>query len=465
MLLQIITSMLLMFIFFFPTLFLNKYFYGLSHKILIFLICSLNILSVGVLYLNQDSYTYFGFTALKEFDFSFESLINVYIPLFIFLPLLLFFIFIINRISKLFNKGNYYLYQKKLLNIKNYISSKINEIPKTKFVNSFYIFVLSTVQIICSLIIFYTGKGMVGVVPDDVLPFKIIGISYFISKLFVPVILIVLFLKSKFSNIIIVYVFLAAIIAGSAHLSRSTFLFSIIVPLLIIFFSKNNYILKFLIFIFFFYGLHNINSARDFVWDYRDVFGMVKITPTIIKDWNILFLETLFKIVTYDFWVSSLNNFFDITYRVANAQEIILGAQFNLDTIGGAFELFKGIIFHKFENIDGDIYTLEWMGEKLPPGFMAGGLILSKITSLWFYEKKLFSACAFYIAIWCKIIDYICIKIKIGEDLGTIFFNFLSTLVLLIWIGSSAFFLYFITLFVIILSLYLLSFFKKKKVS
>ena len=137
--------------------------------------------------------------------------------------------------------------------------------------------------------------------------------------------------------------------------------------------------------------------------------------------------------------------------RVSSTQNIILGAQFNVNSIGGPFEVFKGIIFHKFQNLDNNEFNLAWIGINLPPGYAIGGDILSKVTGLWFYGKKFFLLTAIYLAILCKLIDNICARILIRGSLGCIFFNFLSTIIMFIWIGTNIFFIYFATFFLVII--------------
>ena len=105
------------------------------------------------------------------------------------------------------------------------------------------------------------------------------------------------------------------------------------------------------------------------------------------------------------------------------------------------------------------------MGISLPPGYATGGDILSKIITFWFYGKIYFILSAIYLAIWCKIIDSLCLKIKIRNELGTIFFNFLSSVVLLIWVGTYAFYIYFLSLLTITILLKIFSTFILKKIN
>ncbi len=454
-LLNMFLSMLMMFIFFSPILLISKYFYGLSHKFLIFLICYLNIISVGGLYFRQDIYTDYGWTGVKDFDFTFASLLKFYFPLFIFLVLLIFCTGLLNFLISLFSKKKILLYKKNIYNLIKLIRG-INLFYGKENINvSGFMFLLSTIQLVASLIMFFTGKGILGIVPDSIFPFKVIGISYFVSKMFVPLLISLLFIKSRCGNALIIYIFIIAVISGAAQLSRSTFLITILIPYLVVLLSDNKKFLKIILTILVLYGIFHIGSARELIHEGRDSLGMLDIS-LYYNDWYFLFFESLINIFDFSFWKLSLNNIFAILGRVSSAQGIILSNQFDLNAIGGPLEQFKGIIFHRFQTFDADAFNKEWFGVTLPPGYAAGGDILSKIITFWFHGKMYFLFTTIYIAIWCKVIDFLCSKILITKELGCIFFNFLSTVILLIWIGSSAFYIYFLTL------LFGIIFFKKK---
>ena len=443
---NVFSSMFILFIFFYPARYLSNYIYGLSHKFLILIIIYIHIISAGGLYFRQEIYSYDGWTAIKDFDFTFLSLVKSYIPLLIFMLVFLFSITFLNFLTRIFNKKKNLLYKTSVSKLLTFFQSKIFIIRKKNRSSSILIILIGLSQLFCSLIMFYTGKGIVGLVPDsNNLPFKIIGISYYVSKMIAPLLIALLFIKYKTSRTIFIYILFIALISGSAQLSRSTFLITIIIPFAVTLIERRKFFLKFFSCVFILYSLYHIESARILILFHRDALGMMDISPHIY-DWYILFFKSLLNMTTYHFWEYSLYNIYDIVGRVSSSQDIILGTQFNLELIGGAFEEFKGIIFHKFQKIDGEVYHMAWMGITLPPGYAAGGNILSSVTAFWFYEKIIFLISAIYLAIWCKLIDHVCNKISISGGLGSIMFNFLSTIVLLIWIGTNVFFLYFFTL-------------------
>ncbi|MDC0236202.1 hypothetical protein OAK10_04900 [Candidatus Pelagibacter sp.] len=443
---NVFLSMFIMFIFFYPAGYLSKYIYGLSHKFLILIIIYIHIISTGGLYFRQEIYSYDGWTAIKDFDFTFLSLIKSYFPLLMFMLIFLFFVMFLNLLIKIFHKKKNLFYKVSISKLFIFFQSKIFLIRKKNKHSSILIFIIGLFQLSASLVMFYSGKGIVGLVPDDNnLPFKIIGISYYVSKMIAPLLIALLFIKYKTSRIIFIYILLISLVSGSAQLSRSTFLISIIIPFVIILIDKKKFFFKAFSCLFILYGLYHIESARILILFHRDPLGMMDISP-YIYEWYTLFFKSVLNMTTYHFWEYSLYNIYDIVGRVSSTQDIILGTQFNLELIGGAIEELKGIIFHKFQKIDGEAYHMAWMGVNLPPGYAAGGSVLSSVTAFWFYEKIVFLMSALYLAIWCKLIDYICNKISISAGLGNIMFNLLSTIILLIWIGTNAFFLYFFTL-------------------
>lgn len=438
-----IISIFLMSILFFPILKLSNSIYGLSQKFLITIITYTHIISVGWLYFKKDTYNVYGWNSIKDFDFTFLNLIISYLPLYIFMLLFLFFFYLFNL---LFSVDRSYLSQIKIFNLTKII--RVNLPGKILKDYSSLIYILGFLSIILSYFILISGKGFLGVIINDPLPFKLIGISYYLIKFIIPITNSILFILSRNKKKLFFFIFFVSLIAGSSQLSRSTFLIGLIIPIItLLIFSKSN-LFKLIIVFMLSFGLYHIGSIRDLIYSSLNPDRTLSVVP--IANWHMHFFLSISNIFTSDFWLKSLNIFMGIISRISPAQGIILGNQFNIDLVGGSFEIFKGIIYHGFQNIP-EHYFYVWMGTDLPKGFAHGGGIFSLITALWHYNKFLFVISSIYLCLWCKFFDFITFKFyKLGPLL--IFgLNFLSIMVLIIWIGNLSFYLYILILIILFL--------------
>ena len=415
-----------------PLVFASNLIYGLSQKIFVTLVACVHTVSVGGLYFRKDIYTYSGWTAVKDFDFTYSGLIDSYLPLWFFIITLLFFCVALNLCIRFFSKNRVALFNANILQVFKRVKTHYYIASNNSYL--FPILIVGLLQVFASLIMLYNGAGIVGVVGDS-LPYKIIGISYLFSKLLSPLALSYLFVKSNRSSLVYTFILLVALISGSAHLSRSTFLLTLLLPLLIILTAPKKLNLKVLSIFMLLFGLYHIDQERALVYSYLNEFRALSYVP--ISEWFSLFYKSFTDIYSYGFWEKSAVYFVEIISRLSSSQGIILGNQFNLDHVGGAFEIFKGIIYYEWQSIDHDAY---------------GGGVLSLITALWFHNKLLFVVTALYISILFKTIDGLSKAFLKDGEYYTIASVLMLTVVLLIWIGTLVFYI----IIMVFLSMYLL---------
>lgn len=448
-LVSVISALSVVAIMLLPLVLVSNLIFGLSQKIFVSLIFSIHMISVAELYTRQDEYGYSGWMAVKDFDFTYTSLASMYFPFFIFIIFFLLSTIFINLITVFFKSNNLrnanyrigILRVIRLLRMnlsKSFTRTNKNYLP--------WILLIGIVQVAASFFMFYNGAGIVGVI-GEALPFKAIGISYLISKVLVPITLAFIFMKSNQGGLAYIYILIVALISGSAHLSRSTFLATLLLPSIIVFLSPKRYLLKASGILIILFGLYHIVQERGLVYSYLNEFRMLEYVP--VKEWFLVFFESM----SSNFLTPGIMFFAEIISRISSSQGIILGNQFNLELVGGGFEIFKGLIFHSLQTIDQDQYFMAWMGADLPPGFAHGGGFMSLMMALWWHNKVLFFVSATYIALWCKFIDLISSRFAIMGQVTLILTTFLSVIILIMWVGNLSFYLY--LLFLITISIVL----------
>ena len=419
-----------------PLVWVSNRIYGLSQKFFISLIVSIHMISVAELYVRQDEYEYYGWMAVKDFDFTYTSLASMYFPFYIFLIFFLFSSVFINIVTGFFKSDNHrntysgigIFRVLRLLRInlaKSFTRTNKNYLP--------WILLIGIVQVAASFFMFYNGIA-VGVI-GEALPFKAIGISYLISKILAPLILAFIFIKSNHGGLAYIYILIVALISGSAHLSRSTFLATLLLPSIVVFLSSKRYLLKSSGILIILFGLYHISQERNLVYSYLNELRMLEYVP--VKEWFLVFFESM----SGDFLARGVMSFAEIISRISPSQGIILGNQFDLGLVGGGVEVFKGLIFHSWQTFDPE-YFMAWMGIDLPPGFAHGGGFMSLMMAFWWHNKVLFFVSATYIALWCKILDLISSRFAIMGQVALVLTTFLSVILLIMWVGAFSFYLY-----------------------
>ena len=433
--LSVVTIMLL------PLVLVSNLIFGLSQKIFVSLIVSIHMISVAELYARQDEYGYSGWMAVKDFDFTYTSLASMYLPFFIFIIFFLFSTIFINLTTGFFKRNNLRNTNFRIGILRVIWLLRMNlskSFTRTNKTNLPWILLIGIVQVAASFFMFYNGAGLVGVIGEP-LPFKAIGIAYLISKVLVPITLAFIFMKSNHSGLAYIYILIVALISGSAHLSRSTFLATLLLPSIIVFISSKRYLLKASGILVILFGLYHIVQVRALVYSYLNEFRMLEDVP--VKEWFLLFYES----ISSDFLTKGVKFFAEIISRISSSQGIILGNQFDLELVGGGFEVFKGLIFHSLQTKDPE-YFMAWIGIDLPPGFAHGGGFMSLIMALWWHNKVLFFVSATYIALWCKFFDIISGSFAIMSQVTLVLTSFLSVIILIMWVGNLSFYLYLLLL-------------------
>ncbi|MEW6380718.1 MAG: O-antigen polymerase [bacterium] len=297
-------------------------------------------------FLDKENYTYYGWGAVKNFNFEVLEFLNIYILVYILMASILIFFIGLRKILFPLDKSLSSCNITKIddiLNINNNIQKKI------LFQILLIIFISLVIPI--SIAMFNNQIGILGL-PQHRLPFKLTGALYFFRSLLVPVIIFYLYGKSNRSTLLNLIVLICALIAGLSGVSRSTLIF-ITLPTLFYAFKDRQYIRLVIIFIFISIGYEVITSSRLIV--YYSYSG--------INFFDLIFSPELLRNITWDIPLKIFNN---ICGRLCGAQNVVLAYQYVID--GRISAIIK---YFSLQRVIKD-EALEFYGFILPPNMAIG---------------------------------------------------------------------------------------------
>ena len=328
--------------------------------------CICNSILPSFFFLTRDRYTHTGWTAVKDFDFSLGQFFNVYLQVFVMgffiliSALVLCYCFLkkkSNHISKMQNENASFITQRLL-------SYKAN--------NLWYSFLLVILIITVAFLnnwMYQHGMALTGL-PSPRLPYKLTGALYYFTRYVFPVCLFVVYKKTNRSWILGLLLISYAIFVGISQCSREPFIL-IVLPVLFFAFIERSYF-KLTIYSIIVGILYDcIVEARGYVY-------VVASVGRAYADLSLSLPELIKTVFLKHGLINPVEGFMSILNRIDGTQQVILGRQFNPDVVGGSLKLFANR-FLMFNNIDNNLYHLEWMGQTLPSGFWAGGGLTSTL--------------------------------------------------------------------------------------
>ena len=188
-----------------------------------------NVIGTPIFVLNKENYTYSGWNAVKNFDFSIFSFLNIYVISFSSILLLIAFVGLIER----YTKPKY-----KRVEVSNN-SAPVGMLVRTKkgdkIIWSFLLFFLLLFSIVLAVFMYVNRIAVLGIEAER-LPFKLVGILFYFRGYVLPILLFIVFRKSSQSFLLKVLVVVTALIVGALSASRGVtffYLFPILTALLI----------------------------------------------------------------------------------------------------------------------------------------------------------------------------------------------------------------------------------------
>lgn len=283
-------------------------------------------------FLNRENYSYAGWNAIKDFNFDLSEFYFIYKDMY----LLLFFIFIFTLFfNKLFNNSHRLMIKKRgtisfhrvdISEKKLLINKKIGN--KDKY--SLYIFlVIMFLAIPLNIFMYKNGIGISTIDPQR-LPFKLVGITFYLRNYIIPTIITYLYYKSKRTNLSTAFILLYSILVGILSLSKGNILLTILPVVLFSVIDKKQMRLYFsCLFAIFLYLM--VSWARQFV--FISSIGSVEMIGNIFSN----IIESDF--IDLNFFSTFLNAISD---RLYGAQSTVLAHQYSLDN--NIYETFNFLI-------------------------------------------------------------------------------------------------------------------------
>lgn len=341
----------LVYIFFSALLFL-VFFVSLKKKFLVFNIFCIffflsNVVSPSFFLINKGSYTYSGWTAVKNFNFTLMGLLEVYQWLFLALFFIFFFFYLLNFFFPNRVKGESRGGGKSIEHLLDF--SKNQESPSRSGLKLVAFIILIAIPL--SIIMAKMNVGIVGV-PQTRLPFRLTGMLYYFRFFIVPVIIFYYYFKSSRSFFYDLLIILYAVVASLSSVSRSILIISFMSVLIFSFLEKKYIRLTFSLLVLF-ACYHMTGIARNYVYVDKPI--------EYIELWSGLNKDYMFDIVG------------QIGTRLGGAQDQVLAYQYKMHS--SVSNIVKFFTFRPLTSND----AYEIYGFNLPSD-MAFGVGLSAIS-------------------------------------------------------------------------------------
>jgi hypothetical protein len=248
------------------------------------------LLSMPIVFHNSDSYKDTGWKAIGSYNFDYLQTFNALFIVILYISLFVIIGLIFDKILlKPYREKNSYNFNE-YFGILSYFSKY-----RTVFI------ALLILQFYLSYIMFTYKIGVVGIIPETNIPFKIVGILYYYRFLILPVIIFLLiFSSNKNNNIILFLVVIEALVSGIFSVSRIIVVFHLLPVILFLMYKGRNIVLGWVL-LYTVLTIHFVTVTREFVYALDDFHSV-----------NLYNLFDFYKL--YD--KSTLNNIIDLILSI-----------------------------------------------------------------------------------------------------------------------------------------------------
>lgn len=370
---------------------------------------------------NRERYTYSGWTAVKNFSFTFFEFIKIYTPLAVFL---LFVVLFFALFSKFVRMPNIAVIEA----AKRRVRSIIYPGYRKSLVNSYFVAMVVVIALLIplNLWMFQNGISLVGITPPS-LPFRLSGILHYFTKYVAPLLLFYIYLRTSRTFLPAAILSFYALVLGASQISRFTTVV-MLAPVLFCAFRDQNRKLFFIALIWGLLCFQLVTLMRNVVYDVDLSSGLVA-----------RFLELFYAVQWDDFSLWYI--LFDICGRIESPQGIVLAHQFNPDAMGGLFVMWAHFFYQGSVPFDHEDYHLEWIEAVLPPEFVSGGGFLSYVLIMTQSQLHLIGLLAAVVASYLLFGEWIARRIA-KKYRSEILYTFLSGLYMvsfIIGVGTVVF--------------------------
>ena len=402
---------------------------GIATRIFFIVLCVSHIIGLWTLHLFQNSFTNSGGAAVKQFDFSAEQFIIIFLPVlamyFLVIILLNFLDVFLPPLSKI-----------SPLNSNNHLPLEANN-KTIKFnlaIVFIILFMLPVHDFMFSNMVAVTGQSHL----QNPLPFKIGGILFYFTKILLPIILLSLYFRARSSLILLIIVLGYALFVGLTQMSRSS-LFMLVLPILLIHQYRRDYLYTALSGIF-------LVSGGILLGFFREIATEINILE-IIKGQSIidLFYLILPELSNFSFQYETLVN---IASRFGGGQDVVLASQYSIDATGGLLanlsRIFLGDLTYASESSWHLYDFVPLQGQGVGYGGITAQLIqVSKGNYL------LTLLIIIFLSIILKIFDYLIIKISNRSKNISVTYILVMPVILLFFLYSSFVLIYYYIVFLV----------------
>lgn len=292
---------------------------GVTSRLFMAIVCVSHIAGVWTLYVGQEDYTFSGWSAVKEFDFSGGQYLDIFLPVVFMYTFMLFIMLLIEFSVPVFNAG-------KITSPRTpEVSSKSKRTRRSGIIIIFIILLMLPVHnFMFKNLIAVTGMAHL----QEPLPYKIGGFLYYFTKIILPLGIVFLYHKARVTPLLFIIVLLYAFLACISQNSRSMLLM-IVVPMVYIHTRNKQFFYASLNVIFLLFAALLI----DFLRDLNAIFAIIEVNKgqslyTLLYN-SLQFMKT---------WMPASQNLINITSRFGGGQDVVLGAQYSITITGGLSE-------------------------------------------------------------------------------------------------------------------------------
>jgi hypothetical protein len=331
-------------------------------KMVISLITFSHLFGAPLLFIYKEEYSYSGFDAIKNFEITFYNVISLYFNIFLIVLTIIFFIKFIDKILKL---NSFH---------KKFKSKKIKDVFTKRKISSslinFFIYFLILILILFFYLLYTFKITTMGVEQTIVLPFKLTGLIFYSTRIFLPIFLLYLYFQTKPTAFLNFGFISLGTFSGIFLASKGVAIFYAF-PVLLHLITKNkikHWLYAILLFLFLFI---NTTFFRSILFDNSSSLSLES-------------LEELFFIFSKN--TNSISEFLlnfarVILNRLYGVQDIILTSQYELLN---PIDSFKNFIMGGdfFKNIAFDLFGLTFLpGQAFGVGIGVLGLIYCMLNS------------------------------------------------------------------------------------
>ena len=309
-----------------------------------------NVIGTPLFIVNKEMYSYDGWNAVKNFDFHTISFLNIYAYSFSSILLLIGFVWVF---EKYIFRNLHANSKTNKIEIKSNILSPIKTKKKeNKFIWTSLFFILLICTAVIAIFMYVNKIGILGIEPER-LPFKMVGILFYLRGYILPISLLVVYNKTSKSKLIIILMIILAIIMGALSASRGItfiYMFPVLVGVLIekISFQRVSFVIALIIL-----GYVITTMFRDVIYSNTEeslsLFDLILILLSSSSEFQ----------SDKGIFVSLLNVIGTISNRLYGAQDMVLAYQYVLTDPWTSFGNF--LLTESITDLAKELYGLEFL--------------------------------------------------------------------------------------------------------